>query len=120
MDRRRFGSPGLDGVIRGDLITIVTSGDYGKPRPALIVQSDLYATHPSITVLPLTSTLQDAPLLRITVEADPTTGLRHRSQIMVDRMTTILREKSGSRIGALNRDTLHRVDEALAQFLALR
>jgi hypothetical protein len=61
-------------VKRGDLVTVVTSGDYGKPRPALIVQSDTYAEHPSITVLPLTSELHDMPLLRVTVEPSESTG----------------------------------------------
>lgn len=61
---------------RGDLVTVATSGDYGKPRPALIVEADAYAEHPSITVLPLTSELYDMPLLRVTVEPGENTGLR--------------------------------------------
>ena len=61
-------------MTRGDLVTVVTSGDYGKPRPALIVQADAYAEHPSITVLPLTSELHDVPLLRVTVEPGKDTG----------------------------------------------
>jgi mRNA interferase MazF len=63
-------------VRRGDLVTVATSGDYGKPRPALIVEADAYAEHPSITVLPLTSELYDMPLLRVTVEPGENTGLR--------------------------------------------
>jgi hypothetical protein len=63
------------------MVTVAVSGDYGKPRPALIVQADLYAEHPSVTVLPLTSELVDAPLLRVTVEAGESTGLRLRSQV---------------------------------------
>ena len=66
------------------MVTVATLGDYGKPRPALIVQADAYAEHPSITVLPLTSELHDMPLLRITVEPGEGTGLRLRSQIMVE------------------------------------
>lgn len=27
---------------RGDIVTIALQGDYGKPRPALIIQSDLF------------------------------------------------------------------------------
>ncbi|HEY5105146.1 MAG TPA: type II toxin-antitoxin system PemK/MazF family toxin [Caulobacteraceae bacterium] len=73
---------------RGDLVTVVSSGDYGKPRPALIVQADLYTEHPSVTVLPLTSDLRDAPALRVTVEAGVATGLRRPSQVMVDKATT--------------------------------
>jgi mRNA interferase MazF len=99
------------------LVTVVTSGDYGKPRPALIVQSDAYAEHPSITVLPLTSELHDMPLLRVTVEPGEDTGLRLRSQVMVDKATTIARVKAGSRIGRLDEATLVNVSRALATFL---
>jgi mRNA interferase MazF len=107
-------------VKRGDLVTVAVSGDYGKPRPALIVQSDAYSKHPSITVLPLTSELIDAPLLRITVEPDAGTGLRLRSQVMVDKATTIPRAKADHRIGRLDAGVLGRVSRALASLLELR
>lgn len=104
---------------RGDLVTIATSGDYGKPRPALIVQADAYAGHPSVTVLPLTSELHDAPLLRITVELGEGTGLRLRSQVMIDKATTVPRAKLGSRIGCLSETAMASVDRALAEFLSI-
>lgn len=104
---------------RGDLVTVVTSGDYGKPRPALIVQADAFAEHPSITVLPLTSELHDAPLLRITVEPGKSNGLRRRSQVMVDKATTIPRVRVGHLIGQLDETTLSSVCRALAAFLAI-
>jgi mRNA interferase MazF len=100
-------------------VTVVTSGDYGKPRPALIVQSDIYAEHPSLTVLPLTSELHDMPLLRVTVEPGGTTGLRLRSQVMMDKATTIPRGKAGSRIGELDEAALAHVSRALAAFLGV-
>jgi mRNA interferase MazF len=106
-------------VRRGDLVTVVTSGDYGKPRPALIVQADAFADHPSITVLPLTSELQDAPTLRIMVEPSEITGLRLRSQIMVDKATTIPRAKAGTRIGQLDQTMLAEVSRALTAFLGI-
>jgi mRNA interferase MazF len=106
-------------VRRGDLVTVAVSGDYGKPRPALIVQADVYAEHPSVTVLPLTSELIDAPLLRVSVEPGESTGLRLRSQVMVDKVTTIPRVKVGNRIGQVNTATLRRVSQALAAFLDL-
>jgi mRNA interferase MazF len=105
-------------VKRGDLVTVVTSGDYGKPRPALIVQSDAHAEHPSITVLPLTSELHDLPLLRVTVEPG-NTGLRLRSQVMVDKATTIPRGKAGNRIGQLDETTLAHVTRTLGAFLGI-
>ncbi len=104
---------------RGDLVTVVTSGDYGKPRPALVVQANAYAEHPSITVLPLTSELHDMPLLRITVEPSEGTGLRLRSQVMMDKATTIRRAKAGSLIGRLDEATLAKVSRILSTFLGL-
>lgn len=106
-------------VRRGDLVTVATSGDYGKPRPALVIQADLWAEHPSLTVLPLTSELHDMPALRITVEPGQDTGLRLRSQVMVDKATTIPRAKAGARIGHLDQATLASVGRALAAFLGL-
>src|SRR5512144_3326141 len=58
------------GVRRGDLVTIALPGSYGKPRPALIIQSDLFDEHPSMTILPVTSELRDTPLFRVVVEPD--------------------------------------------------
>lgn len=104
---------------RGDLVTVAVSGDYGKPRPALIVQADVYAEHPSVTVLPLTSDLADAPLLRVTVEPNETTGLRLRSQVMVDKATTLPRTKARRPVGQLDEATMSRVSEALAAFLGV-
>ena len=104
---------------RGDLVTIAVSGDYGKPRPALIVQEDAFEVHPSVTVLPLTSELHDAPLFRVTVDAGKRTGLKKASQIMVDKATTVPRAKLGQRIGSLDAATIKAVNEALRGFLGL-
>jgi len=104
---------------RGDLVTVAVSGDYGKPRPALIVQADAFEPHPSLIVLPLTSEIHDAPLFRITVAANTATGLRARSQIMVDKATTIPRTKLGQRIGSVDSATMRAVSQALRGFLDL-
>ena len=104
---------------RGDLVTVAVSGDYGKPRPALVVQADAFDLHPSVIVLPLTSDLYDAPLFRVTVGASKETGLRAASQIMVDKATTVPRGKIGPRIGRVNAITMQAVNEALRGFLDL-
>lgn len=106
-------------VIRGDLVTIALSGDYGKPRPALVVQADEFALLPSVTVLRLTSELHDWPLLRVTVEPSRANGLKKPSQVMIDKATTVPRDKLGSRIGRLESSTMRAVDDALAAFLGL-
>ena len=42
--------------MRGDFVTISLQGEFGKPRPALVVQSDQFNEHASVTVLPVTAT----------------------------------------------------------------
>ena len=104
---------------RGDIVTIVLPGAYGKPRPALVVQSDLFDTLISVTVLPVTSELRTAPLLRISIEPNTDNGLRKKSQIMVDKAQTVPRGKVGTTIGRLHEDTLVAVDRALAIFFGI-
>ena len=105
---------------RGDLVTIAVSGDYGKPRPALIVQADAFNLHPSVTVLPLTSEVHDTPLFRVTVQPGKSTGLRKVSQVMVDKTTTVPRAKVGQRIGRVDADTLRAIDQAMRGFVDLQ
>ncbi|MGD0522527.1 MAG: type II toxin-antitoxin system PemK/MazF family toxin [Terracidiphilus sp.] len=104
---------------RGDLVTVAVSGDYGKPRPALVVQADVFDGHPSVIVLPLTSEIHDTPLFRVKVAAGKKTGLRMPSQIMVDKATTVPRVKLGARIGKVDGTTMQAVNEALRGFLGL-
>jgi mRNA interferase MazF len=104
---------------RGDLVTVAVSGDYGKPRPALVAQSDAFDRHPSVIVLPLISEIHEAPLFRVTVAASRETGLRKASQIMVDKATAVPRIKLGARIGKVDAATMRTVDKALRGFLGL-
>ena len=104
---------------RGDLVSVSVSGDYGKPRPALVVQADAFDAHPSVVVLPLTSELHNAPLFRVSVGAGRQTGLRKASQIMVDKATAVPRAKLGPRMGRVDGATLRAVDDALRGFLGL-
>lgn len=105
---------------RGDLVVVAMQGDYGKPRPALVVQSDLFNDrHASVTVTPVTSTLVDAPLFRLTVEPSPRNGLRSLSQIMVDKVTTVRRARLGQTIGRLEDDIMLRVSRALALWFGI-
>ena len=69
-------------------------GDYGQPRAAVVVQTDLLnETHDSVLVCLVTSTLIDAPVFRLTVEPSKRTGIERRSQIMVDKMVAVPRSK---------------------------
>lgn len=102
---------------RGDLVTIALSGEFGKPRPALIIQSDQFAGAASVTVLLLSSTLVDAPLIRLDMEPSPENGLRRPSQIMVDKPMTVKRERIGEAFGHLEDSAMVAVNRALALFL---
>ena len=104
---------------RGDVVTVATSGDYGKPRPALVIQSDYFVDHPSVAVLPITSYIREAPLFRITVPADQENGLRTDSQVMVDKAVTVAVDKLGSRVGHVDSAKMVEVDRALAVFLGI-
>ncbi|WP_319803375.1 type II toxin-antitoxin system PemK/MazF family toxin [Acidithiobacillus sp. HP-6] len=105
------------GLKRGAIVVVALQGDYGKPRPALVVQSEMFSTLPSVTVLPITSDLRDAPLYRIGIEASPETGLHKPSQIMVDKSQTIPREKIGQIVGHLDDGMMVSVNRAMALFL---
>ena len=104
---------------RGDLVTVAVSGDYGKPRPALIIQADAFDSIASVTIAPLTSEIYGAPLLRVAIPASGGTGLRKASQVMVDKITTVPRTKIGQRIGSVEAGTLRAVNHAIKGFLDL-
>ncbi|MDH4865460.1 type II toxin-antitoxin system PemK/MazF family toxin [Alcaligenes faecalis] len=104
---------------RGDLVTVAMQGDFGKPRPALVIQADLFAAHSSVTVLPVTSTIVNAPLLRISIQPDPENGLQKPSQIMIDKALTVKRDKIGQAFGSISADTLVEIERCLAVFLGI-
>ncbi len=100
-------------------MTVALQGDLGKPRPALVVQSDLFGAHPSVTVLPITSTHQYTPLLRISVQPDAANGLRVASQVMVDKPQSAPRDRLGPVFGHVDDATMLAVNRALAVFLGM-
>lgn len=104
---------------RGDIVTVALQGDFGKPRPALVIQSDLFADHPTITILPITSDRRDTPLFRLDVEPDASNGLRVACQIMVDKAQSVRRDKIGERIGRLDDSQMLAVSQALALWVGL-
>jgi mRNA interferase MazF len=104
---------------RGDLVPVVLSGAYGKPRPALVIQSDLFARHPSVTILPVTTELRPIETFRVAVEPSERNGLRASSQIMVDKAHTIPRDKAGDPFGEIEARTMTAVNRALTVFLGL-
>ncbi len=104
---------------RGSLLTVALSGDYGKPRPALVVQSDWLNEGDSVLVSLLTTTVRDAPLYRLTVEATPETGLRRRSQVMIDKIMAVRRVRCGPVIGRLGQSEILALNRLLALMLGI-
>ena len=100
---------------RGDVVTVAAAGDYGKPRPAVIVQTDaLPIEHASVVVCQMTSERSEAPDFRVTIEPSHNNGLRVISQLMADKPVTIRRERVGRKIGHLDDKDISRLNIALA------
>jgi len=104
---------------RGDLVSIAVQGSFGKPRPALVIQSDNFDSHATVTVLLVSGTLVEAPLFRITVQPTPGNGLQKPSQIMVDKSMTVKRDKIGAVFGNLDSIRMLEIERCLAVFLGI-
>lgn len=101
------------------MVTVVLPGAYGKPRPALVIQSDFFDEHPSVTILPVTSEIRDTPLFRITVNPTPENRLLKTSQVMVDKSHSVPRAKLGKTLGQFDEETMLSVNRALVLFLGI-
>lgn len=105
---------------RGDVVVVAATGDYGKPRPAVIVQTDAFPdTHTSVVVCQMTSQIVDAPTFRVTIDPSERNGLRARSQIMADKPVTVRRIRIAQSIGRLGDGDMQRLNVALAFAMGL-
>ena len=104
---------------RGELWTVAGGDIASKPRPALILQDDLFDATESVTVAPLTTTLTDAPLLRVRVPSGDLSGLARESDVMVDKLTTVRRSNVETRVGRVAAEQLAEVERSLMTFLGL-
>ena len=104
---------------RGDFVTVAVQGDFGKPHPALVIEADAFAEHSTVTVLLVSGTLVDAPLLRLTVAPDAGNGLSKPAQIMIDKAMTVMRMKIGRVVGRLDPNAMPEVERRLAVFLGI-
>ena len=109
------------GLRRGTVVSVASAGVYsGKPRPAVVVQADRWLqAHPSVTLCPLTSTLIEAPLVRIALAPSPRNGLRKPSQLMVDKLFSVPIQALGAVVGQLEPQVLIELDLALRDWLDL-
>lgn len=105
---------------RGDLVTVAVQGNFGKPRPALVIQSDLFnENHPTVMLCLVSSQLRETPLFRLTVGPTDENGLKLDSQIQIDKVMTVLREKIGPSFGRLDDATMLKINRALALFMGI-
>lgn len=101
-------------------MTIAVQGDFGKSRPALVIQSDIFNEyHSTVTVLLISSKLVTAPIFRVSIEPNNKNGLRKPCQVQVDKAMTVRKEKIGPVFGQLNDVTMLAVTRALAIFLGM-
>jgi len=108
-------------VNRGDIYGVAAKGDFaGKPRPALIVQSDIFNPHhPSLTACPITTVPSDERLFRIRIARDDENGLDADSEVEIDKVQAVRRDRVGQRIGRASEEVMAAVDEALRRWLDL-
>lgn len=105
---------------RGDVVVCALTGDFGKPRPAVIVQSNLFnQTHGSVVVCPISSEVTGLSLFRVPIPASQGSGLREDSEVMVDNISAVRRERVRQRIGELSRAQMASTDRALRLWLEL-
>jgi mRNA interferase MazF len=106
---------------RGDVVICAPPGDFGKPRPAVVVQSDLFnESHASVTLCPVTTYEVDAPLFRVRLKPTAANGLKHDSHAMADKLTTLRADRIGSVVGRLSDAEFQRVEDAVMLWLGLR
>jgi mRNA interferase MazF len=105
---------------RGDVVVVAAAGDYGKPRPAVIVQTDAFPpAHASVVICQMTSEIVEAPDFRVTINPSKANGLLVRSQVMCDKPVTVRRARIGQTIGRLDADDIGRLNVALAFVMGL-
>ena len=104
---------------RGDIIIVAPPGEFGKPRPAIVIQADLAMNGETVTFLPITSDLEHFMKIRVPVVPDAVNGLRKPSEVMVERIQTTSLSRIGGIVGHLDRKSMLAVESALMVHLGL-
>ena len=102
---------------RGDIVTVAS----GKPRPAVVVQSNHLLPYPMVIVIPFTSEIETRPppFTRITVDPSPANGLRRVSQLMIDRIIGLPASSLRSAGGRLDDHQMTEITRLLALWLGI-
>ena len=105
---------------RGDLVILSAPGSYGKPRPSIVLQSDLYDSTASVVVFLMTTKLHpESPLIRYSVLPTQANGLKEPTDVMIDKIFTVARERMGKKIGQLDPAQMTEITAELAVFLGM-
>ena len=105
---------------RGDVVLVVAQGDLGKPRPAIVVQSDeLPDRTTTVLICPMTSEVETVARLRPIIEPSIANGLQSRSQIMTDKVVALRRNRVRRTLGSLKHGEIEVLDRALLIVLGL-
>lgn len=91
----------------------------GKPRPAVVLQSDAFAATALVTICGLTSDPTDAPLVRVEVAPSGSNGLHDPSRLLVDKISTVPRTRAGYRVGTLDSVDMVRLERAILVFFGM-
>ena len=107
-------------VKRGDVIVAAFGGGLGdKPRPAVVVQDDLFDGPMTVLAIPLTSDLASVSIIRPAFEPTPANGLSVRSCLMTDKLFPVRRSMIGERIGMLSDSDMSQVELAMQLMLGM-
>jgi len=104
---------------RGTVVTASVGGASGKPRPFLVLRSDYFAEHSLVTLLAFTSTLTEAPLLRVTLQPSAENGLQVPSQAMIDHVQSVRVQRVERQIGQIAETDLLAITRAVIIYLGL-
>ena len=99
---------------RGDVVIVSLPGDYGKPRPAVILQNDrLDGQLDSYVIALLTTSPAGSEIVRVTVEPSAENGLREVSRVMVDKLYAIPSHRISQHVGKIDDATMRKLERPL-------
>ena len=105
-------------IKQGSVFVCIIPGNYGNPCPAVVVQSDMHNKNcPSVLICPITTSLTDDPIIRMLLTPTELNGLSLESQIMIDKIHTIRRDKIQKKIGELSADQLEELIKAVQAWM---
>ena len=110
----------IEDLPRGTVVIVSVPGEFGKPRPAVVVQDTrLTRLMESVGIALITTSERGGRHLRIKVEPTRENALRATSRIMADKLFSLHKHRVHQIVGRMDDFTMRRVDEALKTILSL-